>query len=137
MELQQRGHQVKRKRVCRLMQQMVVRAPRTSQAGKGHKIYPLSGEKTRHHTPESGLSQRHLLYSDGQRIHVSGRDPGWVFAAGLSLTHFEHPRHGGLRPKPWKKPWSTIACQRSSIPTKEKEPNTRMKPLLTSYRLMG
>ena len=43
-ELQQRGHRVNRKRVQRLMQQMGLRAmypkPRTSQPGKGHKIYP-------------------------------------------------------------------------------------------------
>jgi putative transposase len=42
--LQQRGHRVNRKRVQRLMRQMGLRAiypkPRTSQAGKGHKIYP-------------------------------------------------------------------------------------------------
>ncbi len=44
VELQQRGYQVNRKRVRRLMRQMGLRAvypkPRTSQAGKGHKIYP-------------------------------------------------------------------------------------------------
>jgi putative transposase len=42
--LQHRGHRVNRKRVRRLMRQMGLRAiypkPRTSQAGKGHKIYP-------------------------------------------------------------------------------------------------
>ncbi len=44
VELQHRGHRVNRKRVRRLMRQMGLRAvypkPRTSQAGKGHKIYP-------------------------------------------------------------------------------------------------
>jgi putative transposase len=43
-ELQQRGYRVNRKRVQRLMRQMGLRAvypkPRTSQPGKGHKIYP-------------------------------------------------------------------------------------------------
>jgi putative transposase len=43
-ELQSLGHQVNRKRVRRLMRQMDLRAlyprPRTSQPGKGHKIYP-------------------------------------------------------------------------------------------------
>ena len=43
-ELQQRGHRVNRKRVQRLMRQMGLRAvypkSRTSQLGKGHKIYP-------------------------------------------------------------------------------------------------
>jgi len=44
VELQQRGHRVNRKRVQRLMRKMGLRAiypkPRTSQPGKGHKIYP-------------------------------------------------------------------------------------------------
>ena len=44
VELQHRGHQINRKRVQRLMRQMGLRAvypkPRTSQPGKGHKIYP-------------------------------------------------------------------------------------------------
>ncbi len=44
VELQQRGHQVNRKRVQRLMRKMGLRAiypkPRTSLPGKGHKIYP-------------------------------------------------------------------------------------------------
>jgi len=44
VELQQRGHRVNRKRVQRLMRQMGLRAvcpkPRTSQPGKGHRIYP-------------------------------------------------------------------------------------------------
>ena len=44
VELQQRGYRVNRKRVRRLMRQMGLRAiypkPRTSQAGKGHTIYP-------------------------------------------------------------------------------------------------
>ena len=44
VELQQRGYRVNRKRVRRLMRQMGLRAiypkPPTSQAGKGHKIYP-------------------------------------------------------------------------------------------------
>jgi len=43
-ELQCQGYRVNRKRVQRLMQQMGLRAvypkPRTSQPGKGHKIYP-------------------------------------------------------------------------------------------------
>ena len=43
-ELQERGHTVNRKRVQRLMRQMGLRAlyprRRTSQPGKGHKIYP-------------------------------------------------------------------------------------------------
>jgi putative transposase len=43
-ELQDRGHTVNRKRVRRLMRQMGLRAlyprQRTSQPGKGHKIYP-------------------------------------------------------------------------------------------------
>lgn len=43
-ELQTLGHRVNRKRVRRLMRQMDLRAlyprPRTSQPGKGHKIYP-------------------------------------------------------------------------------------------------
>ena len=42
--LQCQGYRVNRKRVQRLMQQMGLRAvypkPRTSQPGKGHKIYP-------------------------------------------------------------------------------------------------
>ena len=44
VELQHCGYRVNRKRVQRLMRQMGLRAiypkPRTSQAGKGHKIYP-------------------------------------------------------------------------------------------------
>ena len=44
VELQQRGYRVNRKRVQRLMRKMGLRAiypkPRTSQPGKGHKIYP-------------------------------------------------------------------------------------------------
>ena len=44
VELQQRGHQVNRKRIQRLMRKMGLRAiypkPRTSLPGKGHKIYP-------------------------------------------------------------------------------------------------
>ena len=43
-ELQERGHTVNRKRIQRLMRQMGLRAlyprQRTSQPGKGHKIYP-------------------------------------------------------------------------------------------------
>ena len=43
-ELETRGHSLNRKRVQRLMRQMALRAlyprPRTSQPGKGHKIYP-------------------------------------------------------------------------------------------------
>ena len=43
-ELEDRGHKVNRKRVQRLMRQMGLAAlyprPRTSQPGKGHKIYP-------------------------------------------------------------------------------------------------
>jgi putative transposase len=43
-ELETRGHSLNRKRVQRLMRQMGLRAlyprPRTSQPGKGHKIYP-------------------------------------------------------------------------------------------------
>ena len=43
-ELEERGHTVNRKRVQRLMRQMGLRAlyprRRTSQPGKGHKIYP-------------------------------------------------------------------------------------------------
>ena len=43
-ELEDRGHVVNRKRVQRLMRQMDLRAlyprRRTSQPGKGHKIYP-------------------------------------------------------------------------------------------------
>jgi putative transposase len=56
-ELQDRGHPVNRKRVQRLMRQMGLRAlyprRRTSQPGKGHKIYPyllrgLSIERANH-----------------------------------------------------------------------------------------
>ncbi len=43
--LQQQGQRVNRKRIQRLMRQMGLRAvyskPRTSQLGKGHKIYPF------------------------------------------------------------------------------------------------
>ena len=43
-ELETRGHRVNRKRVQRLMRQMGLRAlypqRRTSQPGKGHKVYP-------------------------------------------------------------------------------------------------
>ena len=44
VELQQQGYRVNRKRIQRLMRKMGLRAiypkPRTSQPGKGHKIYP-------------------------------------------------------------------------------------------------
>ena len=39
----------------------------------------------------SGLGERYLLHSDGQRLYVSHGDHGLVFAPGLGLAGVEYP----------------------------------------------
>ena len=92
-ELEERAHTVNRKRVQRLMRQMGLRAlyprRRTSQPGKGHKIYPyllrdLSIERA--NQAWASDSAGGLLHEpDGQGVHVlGGRIMDWYSRRVLS-----------------------------------------------------
>ena len=93
-ELETRGHWVNRKRVQRLMRQMGLAAlypkPRTSVAGRGHKVYPVLAQGHFGRAGEPGLGNGHRLYPDGPGVHVSGRGDGWVLAAGALVAGIEH-----------------------------------------------
>ena len=97
-ELEERGHTVNRKRVQRLMRQMDLRAlyprRRTSQPGKGHKIYPyllrdLSIERA-NQAWASDIS--YIPMAEG--VHVLGGDHGLVFSVWV-LSWRVSERHPG------------------------------------------
>ena len=121
-ELEERGHTVNRKRVQRLMRQMDLRAlyprRRTSQPGKGHKIYPyllrdLSIERA-----------NQAWASDISYIPMAKGDSctWWRSWTGILAGCC----HGGCRTpwirtsvsKPWRTLYSALKRRRSSIPTK-------------------
>ena len=115
-ELEERGHTVNRKRVQRLMRQMGLRAlyprRRTSQPGKGHKIYPyllrdLSIERA-----------NQAWASDISYIPMAGSCTRWRSWTGILdgavMAGVEHPGCGLLYPLEE----ALQRFRRSSIPTK-------------------
>ena len=100
-ELEERGHTVNRKRVQRLMRQMGLRAlyprRRTSQPGKGHKIYPyllrdLSIERANQAWASGDWSSCFTNYKAGQALEGAGRifvlteAPGFQGGSSLGWT---------------------------------------------------
>ena len=121
-ELEERGHTVNRKRVQRLMRQMDLRAlyprRRTSQPGKGHKIYPYLLRDLSIERANQAWASGHLLHPHGQGVHVPGGDHRTGILDGCW--------HGGCRTpwirtsvsRRWRKLYSALKRRRSSIPTK-------------------
>ena len=94
-ELETRGHRVNRKRVQRLMRQMGLRAlypqRRTSQPGKGHKVYPYLLRGLNIDRANQVWARRYLLHPDGEGIHVSGGHHGLALASCVVVAGVEHP----------------------------------------------
>ena len=103
-ELEERGHTVNRKRVQRLMRQMDLRAlyprRRTSQPGKGHKIYPYLLRDLSIERANQAWASDIFLHPDGQGVHVPGGDHGLVFSTGAVMAGVEHPGYGLLYRSP-------------------------------------
>ena len=99
-ELEERGHTVNRKRVQRLMRQMDLRAlyprRRTSQPGKGHKIYPYLLRDLSIERANQAWASDISYIPHGQGVHVPGGDHGLVFSPGAVMAGVEHPGYGLL-----------------------------------------
>ena len=82
-----------RKPVQRLMQQMGLRAVSPNHAPvnlEGAQDLSLSAERPEHHAAESGLGERHLLYPDGQGIHVSDCHYGLILTPSAGVAGLEY-----------------------------------------------
>ena len=121
-ELEERGHTVNRKRVQRLMRQMDLRAlyprRRTSQPGKGHKIYPyllrdLSIERA-NQAWASDIS--YIPMAKGFMYLVAIMD--WYSRRVLLMAECRTPWIRTSVSKRWRKLYSALKRRRSSIPTK-------------------
>jgi hypothetical protein len=88
-ELEEHGHTVNRKRVQRLMRLMELRAlyprRRTSQPGKGHKIYPYRAPVSRRHP---GRCCRGASMS-GMHPNLSKDEMGWMPAICYEMARAE------------------------------------------------
>ena len=99
--LGERGVKANRKRVRRLMRLMGLEAlyprPRTSRAGRGHKVYPYLLRELTVERPQPGVGDRYLLPPDGPRVSLPGRGHGLVQPQGARLAAVQHPQRRLLR----------------------------------------
>ena len=63
---------------------------------EGAQDLSLSAERSEHHAAEPGLDERHLLYPNGQGVHVSDGYYGLVLTASAGVTRFEYVGDRGL-----------------------------------------
>lgn len=106
--LRSEGYAVNRKRVRRLMGVMGLEAiyakPRTTVAGRGHRVYPYLLRGGEHRPGGPGVERGHHVPSDGGRVHVPGGDDRLVQPVRGELAAVEHAgrvvlhRDAGRRP---------------------------------------
>ena len=63
---------------------------------EGAQDLSLSAERSVHHAAELGLGKRHLLYPDGQGVHVSDCYYGLVLTASAGVARLEYIGDRGL-----------------------------------------
>ena len=92
----ERGEEVNRKRVQRLMRVMGLEAiypkPRLSAAGPGASDLPVPAAGREDRAAGSGLEHRHHLRADGRRVHVPGGGDRLVQPIRDRLAAVEHAR---------------------------------------------
>lgn len=82
-----------------------------------------------HHTVQSGMSDRYLLYTNGQRVCLSCAcgDHGLGLTSG-SRGGSRIPSTVSSVSKRWRKLWPSMTLQRSSIPIRECSLHQRPSP---------